>query len=38
MGFQLAKEDIENIVKNEPGTIEKVLRLVQLKVTDYLTS
>lgn len=30
MGFQLAKEDIDAIVKSEIGAIERVLRLVQL--------
>lgn len=28
MGFQLAKEDIDAIVKCEGGAIERVLRLV----------
>ena len=32
MGFSLAKDDIEAITKCENGTIEKVLRLVQLQV------
>jgi len=32
MGFQIVKEDIEAVVKCEPGAIERVLRLVQLQV------
>jgi len=32
MGFQLAKDDVDSIVKSEAGAIEKVLRLVQLQV------
>ena len=30
MGFSLAKDDIEAITRCENGTIERVLRLVQL--------
>ncbi len=32
MGFQICKEDIDSIIKYEPGAIERVLRLAQLKV------
>lgn len=30
IGFQLCKEDLESIIKCETGTIERVLRFVQL--------
>ncbi|TNV82558.1 hypothetical protein FGO68_gene14152 [Halteria grandinella] len=38
MGFQLHQDDIQSIVKCEQGAIEKVLRLVQLQITAYLSS
>jgi len=36
MGFQLAKEDIDSIIKCETGAIERVLRFVQLQIAAYL--
>lgn len=34
MGFQLAPQDIEAVVNCMPDAIERVLKLVQIKVTD----
>jgi hypothetical protein len=32
MGFQISKKDIDHIVSNTPDAIERVLKVVQIKI------
>lgn len=36
LGFDLAKEEVDAIIKSQPGAIERLLRFVQLQVASYL--
>eukprot|EP00347_Sterkiella_histriomuscorum_P023443 403334620 len=36
IGFQLSKEDLDSIIKCETGTVERVLRFVQLQIASFL--
>ena len=36
MGFQISKTDVENVVHCVPDAVERVLKVVQIKLENYL--